>query len=135
MGTGASINLNGVEIEEEAGGLNTPSMWALGADALKEGTVGYRGETVDGVKEGRGVFIYDNGDMYKGFWRQNKKDGKGYYRYIVFHPSPPVTTLPPRNPTQHRTPRNRPNLLTPHFFSHCHHATQHNTTHCETDLI
>jgi hypothetical protein len=89
MGNGASTKSSTDDEGGEAGeagasgSLNSASMRAISDDAVKRGTVGYRGETVDGVKEGRGVFIYENGDMYKGFWAKNKKDGKGFYRCFI----------------------------------------------------
>eukprot|EP00794_Sanderia_malayensis_P004868 gene4868-5507_t len=34
-----------------------------------------------GQKSGRGQYYYDNGDMYDGMWKRNKKHGYGVYTY------------------------------------------------------
>ncbi len=41
----------------------------------------YEGELVNGVKEGRGVLIYPNGDRYEGSWLADKMCGYGKYYY------------------------------------------------------
>ena len=41
----------------------------------------YQGETKDGKRHGRGVYLYPNGDMYDGEWRKSRKYGRGVYRY------------------------------------------------------
>jgi hypothetical protein len=40
-------------------------------------SVVYEGEMHDGVREGRGLCLYNNNLMYEGEWRRNKEHGKG----------------------------------------------------------
>ena len=42
----------------------------------------YIGQLVNGVKEGKGIFHYNNGAIYEGEYKNNKKEGKGiaYYK-------------------------------------------------------
>ena len=35
-----------------------------------------------GQRNGKGQYYYDNGDMYDGFWKRNKKHGYGRYTFI-----------------------------------------------------
>ena len=37
----------------------------------------YRGQIVNGLKEGRGIFYWNNGDKYEGDWKSDKPEGKG----------------------------------------------------------
>ena len=37
----------------------------------------YEGEVRDGVKEGYGTLILENGDKYEGQWKQDMKEGFG----------------------------------------------------------
>ena len=39
----------------------------------------YIGETIDGKRDGRGVYIWSNGNMWYGSWLDDKKDGYGIY--------------------------------------------------------
>ena len=41
----------------------------------------YNGETKDGKRHGRGIYIYPNGDSYDGEWRKSKKYGQGVYTF------------------------------------------------------
>ena len=41
----------------------------------------YKGETKNGQRHGRGLYLYPNGDMYDGEWRKSRKYGKGVYMY------------------------------------------------------
>eukprot|EP00597_Dinobryon_sp_UTEXLB2267_P005778 CAMPEP_0170064330 /NCGR_PEP_ID=MMETSP0019_2-20121128/4857_1 /TAXON_ID=98059 /ORGANISM="Dinobryon sp., Strain UTEXLB2267" /LENGTH=235 /DNA_ID=CAMNT_0010270971 /DNA_START=170 /DNA_END=877 /DNA_ORIENTATION=- len=43
----------------------------------------YKGEVeqASGKKHGFGMFSYDNGDVYEGYFQKNKKHGMGTYRY------------------------------------------------------
>lgn len=41
----------------------------------------YKGETKNGKRHGRGLYVYTNGDMYDGEWRKSRKYGKGVYMY------------------------------------------------------
>ena len=39
----------------------------------------YIGETMDGKCEGLGIYIWQNGDMWFGFWKNDIRDGTGIY--------------------------------------------------------
>ena len=39
----------------------------------------YTGETKLGMRHGRGVYLYNNGDTYDGAWEWGKKHGYGTY--------------------------------------------------------
>ena len=42
----------------------------------------YYGDTdFKGAKNGHGMFLYGNGDMYEGEWKKDKKHGFGEYRF------------------------------------------------------
>lgn len=47
----------------------------------KKIVAGYSGETLNGVREGRGKLITKNGDVYEGYWKKGKKEGHGIYLY------------------------------------------------------
>ena len=40
----------------------------------------YTGEMLDTLPHGKGIFIYKNGDEYKGEFKKGMKDGNGYYK-------------------------------------------------------
>ena len=42
---------------------------------------GYYGQTVDGIREGKGKLVTENGDFYDGEWKNGKKQGQGVYIY------------------------------------------------------
>ncbi len=37
----------------------------------------YVGQIVNGLREGKGIYYYNNGNRYEGEWRNNKKERKG----------------------------------------------------------
>ena len=37
----------------------------------------YVGQVVNGLREGKGIMYFNNGDRYDGEWRNNKQNGKG----------------------------------------------------------
>ena len=39
----------------------------------------YIGQVVNGIKEGKGIFYWNDGDKYEGEWKNDKQDGKGIY--------------------------------------------------------
>jgi hypothetical protein len=39
----------------------------------------YEGDWLKNVKQGRGTFFYKNGGVYEGFWNNNKREGVGTY--------------------------------------------------------
>ena len=41
----------------------------------------YVGQVVNGLKEGKGIYYWNDGDRYEGDWRNDKKEGKGIYYY------------------------------------------------------
>ncbi len=42
---------------------------------------GYYGETFDGLRDGKGKLILENGDVYEGHWKEGRKEGHGIYVY------------------------------------------------------
>lgn len=42
---------------------------------------GYYGETVNGIREGKGRLVTENSDFYDGEWKNGKKHGHGIYIY------------------------------------------------------
>lgn len=41
--------------------------------------VSYEGNFVDGMRQGQGVIVWQNGDRYEGNWENNKMNGQGTY--------------------------------------------------------
>ena len=41
----------------------------------------YNGERKEGLRHGRGIYLYPNGDIYEGEWWKSKKSGHGLYIY------------------------------------------------------
>lgn len=41
----------------------------------------YQGSFKNGLKEGKGLYKYPNGDVYEGEWLNNEKSGYGIYKY------------------------------------------------------
>ena len=41
----------------------------------------YIGQIVNGIKEGKGIFYYNDGDKYEGEWKNDTKEGKGVYYF------------------------------------------------------
>ena len=41
----------------------------------------YEGPLINGKKEGRGIYIYQNGCKYEGYFRNDKKEGEGIFYY------------------------------------------------------
>ena len=39
----------------------------------------YVGQIVNGIKEGKGTYYWNDGDRYEGEWKKDKKEGKGTY--------------------------------------------------------
>jgi hypothetical protein len=42
----------------------------------------YKGQTVNGVRQGKGLLIFANGDKYDGDWKDDKRTGKGTYIWV-----------------------------------------------------
>ena len=47
----------------------------------KENMEKYEGPTINGKKEGKGVYIYENGCKYEGYFKNDKKEGSGIFYY------------------------------------------------------
>ncbi len=41
----------------------------------------YNGERKEGMRDGRGIYFYPNGDIYEGEWKKSQKYGHGAYMY------------------------------------------------------
>ena len=41
----------------------------------------YRGEVTNGMRQGIGICVYENGRVYEGSWDVDKRHGKGYERF------------------------------------------------------
>ena len=41
----------------------------------------YKGQLKNNLRDGKGTFIYKNGDKYEGDWKNGKKDGRGIYYF------------------------------------------------------
>ncbi|MBR4490731.1 hypothetical protein IKP13_08885, partial [bacterium] len=42
---------------------------------------GYYGQTFDGLRDGKGKLVLENGDVYEGNWKEGQKNGQGIYLY------------------------------------------------------
>ena len=40
----------------------------------------YEGEWVEGVKQGKGTYIFGNGDTFEGIYENNKRHGAGFLK-------------------------------------------------------
>ena len=52
-----------------------------GVEYRQKGIVKYEGEMIDGVYNGNGKYIYENGEIYIGQWSNGKRHGKGILYY------------------------------------------------------
>jgi hypothetical protein len=43
----------------------------------------YIGNFKDGLPDGKGKYVYKNGDNFFGYWKDGKKDGKGKFEYSL----------------------------------------------------
>ena len=43
----------------------------------------YIGEWKNGKREGKGIYYWNNGDIYEGDWKNNKGEGKGIINYTL----------------------------------------------------
>ena len=41
----------------------------------------YRGELINGLRQGSGICVYNIGRVYEGEWLDDKRHGKGYERF------------------------------------------------------
>ena len=41
----------------------------------------YKGDIINGKREGKGIIYYIDGDIYEGEWKNGKREGKGIYYY------------------------------------------------------
>lgn len=59
--------------KQQAGIINTTS--------IKYANGQYIGNTVNGVREGKGTYIWPNGARYEGDWKNDQRTGKGIYTW------------------------------------------------------
>lgn len=52
-----------------------------GKGEMKFSSGSYNGQWKDGLRNGYGVFSWDNGDVYKGNWVEDKRHGAGEYTW------------------------------------------------------
>lgn len=50
-------------------------------DKVEKQMPGYSGEMVNGLREGKGKLVLENGDIYEGNWKNGKKSGHGIYLF------------------------------------------------------
>ena len=48
---------------------------------IKYDTGRYVGQVLNGLREGNGIYYFNNGNRYEGDWRNDKKEGKGIIYY------------------------------------------------------
>ena len=53
----------------------------INKEELKYNDGRYIGEVVNGKKEGKGIYYYNDGDRYEGDWKNDIREGKGIYYY------------------------------------------------------
>ena len=58
-------------------------MFGKGIEYYKGGNIKYDGNFINGVYDGDGKYIYNNGNYYIGEWKEGKKHGKGIK--FLFH--------------------------------------------------
>jgi hypothetical protein len=44
----------------------------------------YEGDFVEGLREGQGEYLYNDGSVYRGSWKEDKKHGSGSYKFDKF---------------------------------------------------
>ena len=42
-----------------------------------------KGEWISGVREGQGIILYSNGNIYEGEWRGDQRHGRGRYTHTA----------------------------------------------------
>ena len=62
-----NFKINNINNQQELKGIKNGYNWR------------YVGQVVNGLREGKGVCYWENGDRYEGDYRNNKKEGKGIY--------------------------------------------------------
>ncbi|KAJ9470717.1 Phosphatidylinositol 4-phosphate 5-kinase 7 [Diplonema papillatum] len=54
---------------------------AVCVEGASHGAARYTGDVVNGVREGRGIMTYANGEVYIGEWSAGRREGRGVYYY------------------------------------------------------
>ena len=63
------IDINNINNNQELKGIKNGKKWR------------YVGQVVNGLREGKGIMYWNNGDRYEGDFRNDKAEGKGIYYY------------------------------------------------------
>ena len=63
------FDINNINNHQELKGIKNGIKWR------------YVGEVANGLREGKGIEYYNNGDRYEGDFRNDKREGKGIYYY------------------------------------------------------
>lgn len=63
------------------GDWNNSVMCGQGTCTFSDGVTEYSGEWKNGSPDGKGCFLYSNGDRYDGFWENGLMEGLGVYVY------------------------------------------------------
>ena len=61
------FDINNINNQQELKGIKNGKKWR------------YVGQVVNGLREGKGICYWDDGDRYEGNYRNDKKEGKGIY--------------------------------------------------------
>ena len=59
------MKINNINNQQELKGIANGKNWR------------YVGQIVNGLREGKGIMYYTNGDRYEGYFRNDKPEGKG----------------------------------------------------------
>ena len=63
------IDINNINNQQELKGIKNGKKWR------------YVGQVVNGLREGKGICYWENGDRYEGDYRNDNKEGKGIYYF------------------------------------------------------
>ena len=63
------MDINNINNQQELKGIKNGYNWR------------YIGQVVNGLREGKGIYYWNNGDRYEGEWKNGKMEGKGIYYY------------------------------------------------------
>ena len=86
------IDINNINYNQELKGIKNGYNWRYVGQVLNGLREGkgicywedgdrYEGDYKNDNKEGKGIYYSNNGDRYEGDWRNDKKEGKGIYYY------------------------------------------------------
>ena len=86
------VKVTAVETEKQESKVISPE--CISGDCKDgEGTMNYKsgsyiGRWKDGLRDGIGKFVWNNGDMYNGTWSNDKRHGQGVYLCRCVHAIP-----------------------------------------------